>query len=99
MEAVGADLVCDNDAIPSTPGGNGVAGVVRKIVDRSGLRHAAAACIVAGGLVVGGPGVVIAAADTGGVGQHERDGSGPASDGGGVARGTKVGGVAPGRKV
>ena len=69
-------------------------------MDRSGLRHAAAACIVAGGLVVGGPGVVIAAADTGGVGQHERDGSGPASDGGGVARGRKVGGgVAPGRKV
>ncbi|HME48170.1 hypothetical protein [Mycobacterium sp.] len=55
---------------------------MKEIVDRSGLQYAAAACVIVGGLLVGGPGLVAALADTGGVGQHDGGGSHPGSGGG-----------------
>jgi hypothetical protein len=62
------------------------AGVVRKIVDRSGLQYSAAACVIAGGLLVAGPGVVVALADPGGIGQQDSEGSRHTTDSGGAAR-------------
>jgi hypothetical protein len=60
--------------------------VVREIVDRSGLRYAAAAGVMAGGMLVGGPGIMIALADTGGVGQHDSDRSHQGNESARVAR-------------
>ncbi len=58
-------------------------------MDQSGLWYAAAACVMAGGLLVGGPGVVVALADPGGVGSRQ------GSDSGSAAR-DKKGGAADG---
>jgi hypothetical protein len=62
-----------------------LADAVKEIVDRSGLQCATAACVIAGGLLVGGPGVVLALADPGGAGQHDADGSHPSGSGVGPA--------------
>ena len=64
-------------------------------MDQSGLHYAAAACVIAGGLLVGGPGVAVALADPGGGGQHDGDGSRHSSDSGGGTRDGK-GGAAQG---
>jgi hypothetical protein len=62
------------------------AGAVSKIVDRSGLQYSAAACVIAGGLLVAGPGAVVALADPGGIGQKDSEGSRHTTDSGGAAQ-------------
>jgi hypothetical protein len=62
------------------------AGAVRKIGDRSGLQYSAAACVIAGGLLVAGPGVVVALADPGGIGQQDSEGSRHTTDSAGAAQ-------------
>ncbi|MBV9089019.1 MAG: hypothetical protein JO044_03785 [Mycobacteriaceae bacterium] len=66
---------------------------MRETVERSGLQYAAAACVIAGGMLAAGRSVVIAVADPGGMGQHDSGRSGLSGESGGAASDSKGGSV------